>query len=84
LAGDSYYAVVARSSSASAQGIFSYFRIVAILATLWLIAETAEALLSRAGFRSVAIDALLTLPMLDFWFLWFIFVDSLTCLLSPT
>ena len=57
-----------------AQGIFSYFRIVAILATLWLIAGTVEALSGRASFRSVAIDALLTLPMFAFWFL--VFVSS--------
>ena len=58
----------------AAQGAFSFFKIVAILATLWLIAEIAEALAGRASFRSVAIDALLTLPMFVFWFL--VFVSS--------
>ena len=55
-----------------ARGAFSFFKIVAILATLWLIAEIAEAFAGRASFRSVAIDALLTLPMFVFWFLVFV------------
>jgi hypothetical protein len=55
-----------------ARGAFSFFRIVAVLATLWLIAGIAEAVAGRASFRSVTIDVMLTLPMFVFWFLVFV------------
>ena len=48
---------------------FTVFRITAVLAVLWLIAETAEGFAGRTSFVRVLIDGLLTLPMLVFWFL---------------
>jgi hypothetical protein len=52
-----------------ALGAFTIFRITAILATIWLIAEIAEGFAGRAGFVQVLIDGLLILPMFVFWFL---------------
>jgi hypothetical protein len=52
-----------------ARGVFTFFRIVAIIATLWLVGEFAEAASDRISFRSPFIDAMLTLPMFIFW-LW--------------
>ena len=52
-----------------ALGAFTVFRITAVLATLWLIAEIAEGCAGRASFVTVLIDGLLTLPMFAFWFL---------------
>ncbi len=52
-----------------ALGAFTIFRIIAVLAVLWLIAETAEGLAGRISFVRVLIDGLLTLPMFAFWFL---------------
>ncbi len=52
-----------------ALGAFTIFRITAVLAMLWLIAETAEGLAGRISFVRVLIDGLLTLPMFAFWFL---------------
>jgi hypothetical protein len=57
-----------------AHGAFTFFRIIAGVATLWLIAEMAEAAAGRTSFSNVAIDALLTLPMFVFWLL--VFVSS--------
>jgi hypothetical protein len=48
---------------------FTVFRITAVLATLWLIAEVAEGFAGRTSFVRVLIDGLLTLPMFVFWFL---------------
>ena len=48
---------------------FTVFRITAVLATLWLIAEVAEGFAGRTSFVRVLIDGLLTLPMFVFW-LW--------------
>ena len=50
-----------------ARGVFTFFRIVAIIATLWLVGEFAEAASDRISFRSPFIDAMLTLPMFIFW-----------------
>jgi len=47
--------------------VFLLFRIVAVVALIWLIAELAEAYSNRIGFRSVVIDAFLTLPMFVLW-----------------
>ena len=52
-----------------ALGAFTVFRITAILATLWLIAEVAEGFAGRTSFVRVLIDSLLTLPMFAFWLL---------------
>jgi hypothetical protein len=57
-----------------AHSAFTFFRIIAGVGTLWLIAETAEAAAGRTSFSNVAIDALLTLPMFVFWLL--VFVSS--------
>ena len=48
---------------------FTIFRISAVLATLWLIAEAAEGFAGRTSFVGVFIDGLLTLPMFAFWLL---------------
>jgi len=52
-----------------AHGVFTFFRIIAGVATLWLIAETAEAIAGRTSFGNVGIDALLILSMYFFWLL---------------
>ena len=52
-----------------ALGAFTVFRITAILATLWVIAEAAEGFAGRTSFVRVLIDSLLTLPMFAFWLL---------------
>ena len=52
-----------------ALGAFTVFRITAVLATIWLIAEAAEGYAGRTSFVNVLIDGLLTLPMFAFWFL---------------
>jgi hypothetical protein len=52
-----------------ALGAFTIFRISAVLAVLWLIAETAEGFAGRTSFVRVLFDGLLTLPMFVFWFL---------------
>ena len=52
-----------------ALGAFTVFRITAVLAALWLIAETAEGFAGRTSFVHVFIDGLLTLLMFAFWFL---------------
>jgi hypothetical protein len=48
---------------------FTVFRITAVLATLWLIAEVAEGFAGRTSFVHVLVDGLSTLPMFAFWFL---------------
>jgi hypothetical protein len=48
---------------------FTLFRITAVLATIWLIAEAAEGFAGRTSFVNVLIDGLLTLPMFAFWLL---------------
>ena len=50
-----------------ALGAFTLFRITAVLATIWLIAEVAEGFAGRTSFVNVLIDGLLTLPMFAFW-----------------
>lgn len=50
-------------------GAFTVFRVTAVLATLWLIAEAAEGFAGRTSLVRVLIDGLLTLPMFAFWFL---------------
>jgi hypothetical protein len=52
-----------------ALGAFTLFRITAVLATIWLIAEIAEGFAGRTSFVNVLIDGLLTLPMFAFWLL---------------
>jgi hypothetical protein len=52
-----------------ALGAFVVFRITAVLATLWLIAELAEGFRGRTSFVRVLVDDLLILPMFAFWFL---------------
>jgi hypothetical protein len=50
-------------------GAFTLFRITAVLATIWLIAEVAEGFAGRTSFVNVLVDGLLTLPMFAFWLL---------------
>jgi hypothetical protein len=52
-----------------ATGAFELFRVVTVVATLWLIAEMAEAIAGRTSFGNAGIDALLILSMYFFWFL---------------
>lgn len=52
-----------------ALGAFTVFRITAVLAALWLIAELAEGFAGRTGFGRVFLDGLLILPMFVFWLL---------------
>jgi hypothetical protein len=52
-----------------ALGASTVFRITAILAALWLIAEIAEGFAGRTSFVTVLIDGFLTMPMFAFWFL---------------
>ena len=50
----------------TALGAFTEFRITAVLATIWLVAEVAEGFAGRTSFVNVLIDGLLILPMFDF------------------
>jgi hypothetical protein len=52
-----------------ALGASTVFRITAILAALWLIAEIAEGFAGRTSFVTVLLDGFLTMPMFAFWFL---------------
>lgn len=52
-----------------ALGAFTVFRITAVLAALWLIAEIAEGFARRTSFVTILLDCFLTLPMFAFWFL---------------
>jgi len=52
-----------------ALGAFTVFRITAIVAAIWLIAEIAEGFAGRTNFVTVVLDGFLTLPMFTFWFL---------------
>ena len=52
-----------------AMGAFTVFRVTAVCATIWLLAEIAEALTKRTRAFNPIIDAALTLPMFAFWFL---------------
>ena len=52
-----------------ALGAFTVFRITAVLATLWLIAEIVKGFAGRTSFVTVLLDGFLTLPMFAFWFL---------------
>jgi len=54
---------------AIATGAFEFFRVITVVAALWLIAEMAEAIAGRTSFGNVGIDALLILSMYFFWFL---------------
>jgi len=52
-----------------AMGAFTAFRVTAVVATLWLLVEIAEAFLKRTRALNPIIDGALTLPMFAFWFL---------------
>lgn len=52
-----------------ALGAFTVFKITAIVAALWLIAEVAEGFSGRIKFVAIVWDCLLILPMFAFWFL---------------
>jgi hypothetical protein len=52
-----------------ALGVFTVFKITAIAAALWLLAEVAEGFAGRIKFVAIVGDCFLILPMFAFWFL---------------
>jgi len=49
--------------------IFTVFKVIAMVGSIWLLFEFIEAFQGRTSFRNPLIDAFLTLPMFGFWFL---------------
>ena len=52
-----------------AAAAFAAFKLTAVCAALWLLAEIVEAAAKRTHVLNPVVDAILTLPMFGFWFL---------------
>lgn len=56
-------------SKSAAMGVFTAFKAIAVIGSVWLVFEFVEAFLGRTSFKNPLIDAILTLPMFGFWLL---------------
>ena len=53
----------------AAMEVFTAFKVIAVVGSIWVLFEFVEAFLGRTSFKKKLIDAFLTVPMFGFWFL---------------
>jgi hypothetical protein len=50
-------------------GVFSAFKVIAVIGSVWVLFEFVEAFWGRTTFKNPVMDTLFTLTMFGFWFL---------------
>jgi len=56
-------------SKSAAMGVFTVFKVIAVVGSIWLLFEFVEAFQGRTSFKNPLIDTFLIFPMFGFWLL---------------